>query len=124
MKDTILQCDSTGFYYFSAKGVVGVDHFGKSMPHPVPSGTWALIDSKTKVSEPAQYINGNDPPFFVVQATSPRPGRWQSWMKYKAPVENFYMNPFTFEELHVGYVGEPPYQSYLIHSCIASRSRN
>lgn len=100
---TAFQRESSGFYYFSAEGVTTFHHVtGNRLGASIPAGTWALVASSTTFVQPAEYIRSEGSPFFVVQATSPRSIRWNSWIKEKAPVELFFMNPFTFPELQCG----------------------
>jgi len=61
-----------------------------------PSGRiWALVDSSWRVEEPAPVFQGG--PFFVVEATSPRPAR-REWIR-RFEFDIFYMKPWTFTEV-------------------------
>ena len=65
------------------------------------SKIWALIDRNQNLEVPAAVLT-NGPPFFIVQAASPRskPHQWHR----KVDTETFYMKRWTFSEVLQAYV--------------------
>ncbi|KAG8907815.1 hypothetical protein FRB99_001988 [Tulasnella sp. 403] len=106
-KPTILQTENNVFYLFSDSGVQKIPSSFSDLGYIVPSETWALVDSNTKVRMPAEAIL-NCYSVFVVVAASSR-NYCMEWDKARTPhhICMYYMEPWTLEEL----VAALPYQS-------------
>ena len=114
-EDCVLLFHETGVHEF--KLPKSNEIYGR-LPSSGDSKIWALVDSNQSLEVPAGvFIHG--PPFFVVEAASPRSPRLQ-WLK-KVNYEPFYMKRWTFSEVLQAYV-DPSYRGSNAHPFTAVRS--
>ena len=64
---------------------------------------WALVDPNQELPEPTGVFQMG--PFFVVEATPSYPSRFD-WTR-RDRTENFYMKPWSFEEVLQAWVNSP-----------------
>ena len=69
----------------------------------LPIGAWGLCDSNAFLKGPSEFVASVE--FFTIQATSPQPDRYVSWIKEKEG-DLYYMEAFSEQEiLQLGYDG-------------------
>ena len=103
---TIYQSRASHLYYFADDGVYLI----KLIPSLISTNfksqfhksTWCLIDSNQSLDVVPVFIQDQD--LFIVQASSPRPHCYAWIDKATGPVYWYFMKPWTFPELLVGYV--------------------
>ena len=83
-----------------------------------PGRIWALIDANENLAEPAPIFRSNTP-FFVVEAASSRPKRFE-WVR-KMEFVFFYMKTWTFSEVLQAYV-TPPLAAQDAHVYVVSQN--
>lgn len=73
--------------------------------------TWALVDSNRSMNSPASVLCRRNAPFFIVEAASPRKGRWD-WTKDRGySMVMFYTKVFSLQEMLQGmYIYIRPFQ--------------
>ena len=105
---TVLQVEAGSAILFHEGGVSQFRHLDMIEPYVDfesssggPGRIWALIDANENLAEPAPIFRSNTP-FFVVEAASPRPKRFE-WAR-KSPYQMFYMKIWTFSEVLRAYV--------------------
>lgn len=102
---TLFQDNPDEVWYFDANGVhclssnmhwTNIQGITRARVH------WALVDSNRLVNDPAPLIfHKGSPPFFIVEAASPRDNRW-AWSKYHGKTHCFYTQPFSLSEIFQG----------------------
>jgi hypothetical protein len=91
--DYVLLFDEEGVRRISTKAAF------HDVVHLLAPKTWALVDANKGVESPAELLAGEASTCFVVVASSPRPSRWVGLEKYKAPMQMYFMEPYTLSEL-------------------------
>jgi hypothetical protein len=101
---TIYQSRNSHLYYFSDNGVFRIHLTSEliatdfqSQFHP---STWCLIDSNLSLDTVPVFIQDLD--LFILQASSPRPHRFEWAKKATSPVRRYFMKSWTLSELFVG----------------------
>ena len=94
---TIIQLEPKKIFFFFKDGVRRLPLL--DLPSFVnPLETWALIDVK-QMDKTASIFLQDRSSLFVVVASSPRPSHWDDIQRYRAPIQRWFMAPFTAVEL-------------------------
>ena len=108
---TVLQVQEGSAILFHQGGVSKFRHLNTSEPYEDlhsssggPGRIWALIDANESLAEPAPIFRSSTP-FFVVEAASSRPKRFE-WAR-KMNFRSFYMKTWAFSEVLQAYATPP-----------------
>jgi len=101
---TIYQSRSSHLYYFADNGVFVIhltpDLIATNFISQFHPSTWCLIDSNLALDTVPVFIQ--DLGLFIVQASSPRPHRFEWIKKQTSPVRRYFMETWTLSELFAG----------------------
>src|ERR1700722_590820 len=114
---TMFQSRPDHLYFFGSDGAFECTLHAAKLKTCIPTSTWCLIDANQHIIKPPMYIQ--DLSLYIVQAASPRPNRFK-WSEKVIPFPfRFFMKPWTFSEIIVGYVDRSSFNctlTDLIHS--------
>jgi hypothetical protein len=105
-----LQTDTDSFFLFVESGAHLVRFTSNTAIYDIQShlkqlgcmeGMIALVDSSEISPSPAPIFSNHRFPFYIVQATAPRPSRWKDWVEQSSATV-LVMEPWSWHEIFIG----------------------
>lgn len=105
-----VQIDKNSFFIFVHSGVYLVRFTSNTVAYDIQShlrqlgcvdGMVALVDSSERSPSPAPIFLDPRLPFYVIQATAPRPSRWKEWAEQSSGAV-LVTKPWSWNEIFIG----------------------